>query len=401
MLRYFIFISIQFGIGPNYIYGKQLLVFSSFPQDPYQIMADKGLEGKSIDTMNCIMNKLKKKFEIKIAPWKRSKSLIKKNKISGFFAVAHSHKIDEIAIFSNPLFLEKWYWFAIKPIRRSNIKKERIGAVLGSNTALWLEENGFPRDHLVASEEAAVKMLVNDRLDYVISNSQYMEKELKKQNVPKKIYSLFEKYTPLGVYFSKKLAGSKFLKEFNKKTFACSKGKIHLSSEEKTKLLKLAKRIKQWSANDIVIREIKKQNRDFGSIDSSRALELDAIWRAERNKDINERSMINKILSNTLSSYLKNVKLDSSSLYSEIFIMDQNGLNVGQSDITSDYWQGDEAKFKKTFGRGVDAILIDEIVYDESSKRFQSQISLTISETNKPIGAITVGVDIEHALSQK
>jgi hypothetical protein len=33
---------------------------------------------------------------------------------------------------------------------------------------------------------------------------------------------------------------------------------------------------------------------------------------------------------------------------------------VGQSDVTSDYWQGDEGKWQKTFGTGdANAIFVD------------------------------------------
>ena len=43
--------------------------------------------------------------------------------------------------------------------------------------------------------------------------------------------------------------------------------------------------------------------------------------------------------------------------------MDKFGLNVGQSSVTSDYWQGDEDKFQKTFAVGPDAVFIDEPEY--------------------------------------
>ncbi len=36
----------------------------------------------------------------------------------------------------------------------------------------------------------------------------------------------------------------------------------------------------------------------------------------------------------------------------EVFVMDARGLNVAASDVTSDYWQGDEEKFSETFPKG-------------------------------------------------
>ncbi len=64
--------------------------------------------------------------------------------------------------------------------------------------------------------------------------------------------------------------------------------------------------------------------------------------------------------------------------------------------MPSDYWQGDEAKFQKSFGAGPDAVFVDIIEKDESSQALQSQASLTISDDGgMPIGAITIGVNID------
>ena len=95
---------------------------------------------------------------------------------------------------------------------------------------------------------------------------------------------------------------------------------------------------------------------------------------------------------------LKSKKDEAGGLFSEIFIMDAKGLNVGQSDVTSDYMQGDEAKWQNTYAAGPDAVFIDEVEFDDSSQQFQSQANLTIVDpaTGKPIGAITVGVNVEQ-----
>ena len=150
-----------------------------------------------------------------------------------------------------------------------------------------------------------------------------------------------------------------------------------------------------------VINIIKEQNKNHKLLTKSQIISLDRQWINEVNS--NERLMIDKSLENTLSHYLKKIKNESNGLHTEIFVMDNKGLNVGQSNITSDYWQGDEAKFQKSFERGKSGFHISNIKYDESSKVFQSQISLTITDptSGTPIGALTVGIDIEKALSIK
>jgi hypothetical protein len=77
--------------------------------------------------------------------------------------------------------------------------------------------------------------------------------------------------------------------------------------------------------------------------------------------------------------------------------MDNKGLNVAQSDVTSDYWQGDEAKWKKSFLAGPDGLFIDEVEFDESTQTYQAQVSVSIADpdSGEAIGAITVGVNVE------
>ena len=86
-------------------------------------------------------------------------------------------------------------------------------------------------------------------------------------------------------------------------------------------------------------------------------------------------------------------------LYTEIIVMDGKGLNAGQSAVTSDYWQGDEDKWSKTYAARPDAVFVDEVEKDESRRRcFSSQVSFTIIDpaTNQVIGAITFGVNLDQ-----
>jgi hypothetical protein len=66
-------------------------------------------------------------------------------------------------------------------------------------------------------------------------------------------------------------------------------------------------------------------------------------------------------------------------------------------DPTSDFWQGDEAKWQKSFSAGPDAIFVDDVEQDESTQKFEVQTSMTVVDpaTGKAIGAITVGLDAD------
>ncbi|UIK07055.1 hypothetical protein [Neorhizobium galegae] len=153
-------------------------------------------------------------------------------------------------------------------------------------------------------------------------------------------------------------------------------------------------KVKPWLTDAVIISAIKAQNATNAKLSDADILVLDKKWRAE--VDGSNRATIDSVLNNALSKLLVEKKEKSEGAITEIFIMDAKGLNVGQSDITSDYWQGDEAKFKKSFGAGKNALFVDEVEKDESSQTLQSQASVTISdESGTPIGAVTIGINVD------
>ncbi|MDY6905002.1 MAG: PDC sensor domain-containing protein [Thermodesulfobacteriota bacterium] len=85
--------------------------------------------------------------------------------------------------------------------------------------------------------------------------------------------------------------------------------------------------------------------------------------------------------------------------YAEIFVMDNQGANVAMTDKTSDYWQGDEAKFKNSFNNGQGAVFVDEVEFDDSTQAYVVQVSVPVMDGGKAIGAITFGIDLD-ALEQ-
>lgn len=153
--------------------------------------------------------------------------------------------------------------------------------------------------------------------------------------------------------------------------------------------------IKEWAQSDQVISAINAQNKTSSGLEQAKIDTLDKQWRAETKGG--DKPLIDSVLGNSLSAYLKQVKEQSEGLYTEIFVMDMKGLNVGQSDVTSDYWQGDEGKWQKTYGAGPQGILIDDVEFDDSSQTYQSQVSVAITDPSSKavIGAVTVGVNIE------
>jgi hypothetical protein len=154
-----------------------------------------------------------------------------------------------------------------------------------------------------------------------------------------------------------------------------------------------------WLNDKTVISALKQQNTKHAALNEEEIKKLDKQWRAE--VDAAQKPLIDSVMKNELSAFLVKKKSEAKGVITEIFVMDDKGLNVGQSDITSDYWQGDEAKWQKTFKVGPDAVFFDKIEKDESTQELQMQVSVSIKdpETGKVIGAATFGINVDNLSS--
>lgn len=153
--------------------------------------------------------------------------------------------------------------------------------------------------------------------------------------------------------------------------------------------------VRPWLSDPVLVDAIKAQNAANATLTQADVDALDQKWRAETESDA--KPMIDGVLATPLSAFLKSKQEASSDLITEVFVTDNKGLNVGQSDVTSDYWQGDEAKWSKSFGAGPDGLFVDEAEKDESTQMLQSQASVAIKDpaSGEAIGAITVGINLD------
>lgn len=149
------------------------------------------------------------------------------------------------------------------------------------------------------------------------------------------------------------------------------------------------------AAEPAIIDAVKAQNEAHFDVTREQIDAKDQEWRGQVGQA--SSPMIDALLSNDVSKMLVDVRDGSGGLYTEIFVMDNLGLNVASSDVTSDYWQGDEAKWQETFLKEASSIHISEVELDESTQTYQSQVSLPVNdpENGTPIGAITFGVNVE------
>lgn len=153
--------------------------------------------------------------------------------------------------------------------------------------------------------------------------------------------------------------------------------------------------IQPWLADPAVQSAIKAANDAHAALGPDEIKALDDKWRGEVGHA--ETPTISPVLSAPISNALRDHKAASGGKIVEIILMDNKGLNVAASDVTSDYWQGDEPKWQKTFAAGPNAIDVSDVELDESTQVYEGQVSIPVNDpaTGMPIGAVTVGLNAE------
>jgi hypothetical protein len=108
----------------------------------------------------------------------------------------------------------------------------------------------------------------------------------------------------------------------------------------------------------------------------------DAIWMARRDYPLRK-----ELVARPCSVKLRKLLSDDSNIV-EAFAMDDRGALVCATVETSDYWQGDEPKWQRTFAQGR-ASFVEEPALDASTGVYAVQVSVPISEASRRVGALT------------
>jgi len=155
------------------------------------------------------------------------------------------------------------------------------------------------------------------------------------------------------------------------------------ASESQNKAKAAVPRIKKIAADPVLIAAIKQQN--------AKKMSLTEIQKIDKAWTDGDTKVSNEVSARPCSVKLQELLKKQPDLV-EAFAMDDQGANVCMSDRTSDYWQGDEAKWQKSFNGGKGGVNFDERKFDSSAKAVVVQVSVPVLDQGKVIGALTVGV---------
>lgn len=139
----------------------------------------------------------------------------------------------------------------------------------------------------------------------------------------------------------------------------------------------------------VIVSAVKAENVKNKTLDQIKS--MDEKWKAKAGI----ADYMQALMDSECGRHLRQIQ-NSEAYYAEIFVMDNQGANVAMTDKTSDYWQGDEAKFKKSYNGGQGSIFVDEVEFDDSAQAYLCQVSVPVIDGGKAIGAITLGIDVEN-----
>lgn len=401
-----------------------ILTTDIFP--PYQVREGEELGGTSVQALDCIFKTLRQPYSIRVMPWERAIYEVSQGKADGFFSATSTRRANRFAVLSAPLALEKWYWYsnqdraaerpkAVRSINEPGADSQdasrdaaqrkaalRIGAVRGSNQLAWLLDAGYFVEQQVRSTEQLLQLLELGRIDTFLADQSTLRTTLTKLPLAlRPEYERFQQYSTLGVYFSKRYLDTRtdFMQQFNKQIYACLKEIPVLTEQEREQLLTAHQQLfHAWPARPDIIAAVQAQNRRHQNLTIPDIMKLDQQWLDERGTQ--DSPLIDQVTSTELSQRLAEQQRDSNGLITEIIVTDRFGLNVGVSEITTDYWQGDEAKFSEAFFNRTNAIYEGQLEYDQSTQGYQVHISSQMRDpaSDEIIGVLIIGLDIQRVL---
>ncbi|WP_417520963.1 substrate-binding periplasmic protein [Marinobacter sp.] len=378
----------------------------TFEAPPYQISREgTDIRGETVNTVTCAAKAAGWTTNITMVPQKRAIYSLKRNMADGYFAADPSAELDAIARQSYPVALEKWYFFTLDASPK--LSKDRIGVVDGSNEEAWLKANDYNIYLSVTSPKQLLALLERGRINAALMDERVMQDLNTDSGTPAidSLHSHFLRYAPLHLYLGDvfQVTYPNFLSAFNEALPTCMGKNLQLSERELTHIEVLTRRLLAELRGLLNLQQALKAGPKPSTL--AEVLSIDSKWQALAPKA--ELPLASHILNLPASQTLKNWQGSYQGLITEVMLVDSMGAIAAMSQVTSDYWQGDESKFLEVAGsesttepRDRDFLFVSPIRYDQSTTRFQITVSapLFADGAKTPNGVIVLGLDIEEAM---
>lgn len=167
---------------------------------------------------------------------------------------------------------------------------------------------------------------------------------------------------------------------------------VLLTAAEKApqKVIDLANKVLvKYGTDPVIVKAVNAENAKGKTPDQVK--EYDKKWR----ETPGVADFMKLLMESECGKHIQSIQ-KSKPYFAEIFVMDNLGANVAMTDKTSDYWQGDEDKFIKSYNAGKGGIHISDVEFDDSTQAYLVQVSIPVKDGTNVIGAVTFGVDVDR-----
>lgn len=149
-----------------------------------------------------------------------------------------------------------------------------------------------------------------------------------------------------------------------------------------------AVKLRGWTSDKSLVAAITAQNAQ--NLTAAEIQRREKAW-----TDGTDKALPQSVTNGPCADRLRELRARSA-MYGEILLMDNQGALVCATNPPSDYWQGDEPKWTRTFAGGKGAVFVDRPRRDDSAKENLAQVSLPVMESGRVIGAITIGIRLDE-----
>ncbi|HEV8631616.1 MAG TPA: PDC sensor domain-containing protein [Thermoanaerobaculia bacterium] len=157
-----------------------------------------------------------------------------------------------------------------------------------------------------------------------------------------------------------------------------------LPARQKELLGHYADQIVQWASVGPLVKAAEAQSGRPLTMDHIH--QIDVAW--QRGED--PEGLATGLAHNDCAQALQSI-LAANPGYGEAFVCDSRGALVCMSRRTSDYWQGDEAKWTRAWAGGTGVVFVSKVAHDDSTGTDLMHISVPIRAGSRLVGVLTMG----------
>jgi hypothetical protein len=146
--------------------------------------------------------------------------------------------------------------------------------------------------------------------------------------------------------------------------------------------------VRAWASDPGVVEAVREANRSARSMDEIERIDIE--WQGATGVSNFMRTLID----HPAAIRLRELRAEHPELQ-EAFLTDRLGANVAMTNKTSDFYQGDEEKFREAFAEGKGGAHIGKVALDESIQSYSIPVGVPVMDQGSAIGVLVVTINLE------